>query len=80
MALNPSKTYDGGSACETNCIHCGSVETGYRTPTNGETSAGMGQINHSEAGPNLKTNAHPKIPTDIPNKKRIIRNGMTIMP
>jgi len=76
----PSNTCDGGNRCDTCCIDCGSVEMGYNTPTNGERNAGIGQINHSDAGPSRSTIAHPKIPIAIPNKKRMRRNGKIIIP
>src|ERR1700693_170762 len=56
-------------------IQRGKIETGYKTQTNGESIAGMGQTNHSAAGPNLSTTAHAKIPRAIPKRKSSRRNG-----
>jgi len=80
IALKASKTYAGGKKREMNCIHPGSVDIGYSTPANGEISAGIGQMNHSDAGPKWSTKALPKIPSAIPKRKSVMRNGMAIMP
>ena len=42
--------------------------------------AGMGQINHSAAGPNLNTIAQPNIPSAIPNRNNISMKGIMISP
>src|SRR5215471_6618743 len=40
----------------------------------------MGQISHSDAGPNRSTRPHAKIPSAIPNRKSARRNGASRAP
>src|SRR5215510_1296229 len=62
------------------CIQSGSVVMGKKTPAKGETSAGTGQINHSDAGPNRSTIPAPKIPNAIPKRKSTSKNGINAIP
>lgn len=80
ITRNSSNTYDGGNAYETSLIHSGSIESGYKTPANGDMSAGIGHMNHSDAGPKFRTSAQPKIPRAIPKRNRTSMKGIAMSP
>ena len=42
--------------------------------------AGIGQTSHSQLGPNRSTSATPKMPSAMPERNRINKNGTAFSP